>query len=344
MVPGGDHEALIAVFGKHPGWDDHIDDIGLETAALVSLKRSLYIDGIGGNIDAGSWERLDETQRTDEFSSMFLSLTGDGVVLGRLWSSSDGKGRSRYPMITCAQCPGKPLMWAIEQAVPCLASVEERCRATRSADDVRAIAADAREKLTQASASFGSGPPPTLGGLGTGAALAELAEKIDADQGQSAFLRILYKMDRDMAVFMRKRKKDGRTQPHAQVLRLPVGYDDVARSLGVWSALMLSVLKPGADLLVIRSLADPWVDVVAGPVGAQQLYCLRAGRKALPCATDIPYGMDDAFMAQASEMMESWRNGSVDVAGNIVRADGSGKANGGVGGLLRSIASAFGKA
>src|SRR5579862_6325420 len=49
----------LAAFGKHPGWNDHLDDLGLETDSLINAKRLLYLQGISQNIDSGAWEKLD---------------------------------------------------------------------------------------------------------------------------------------------------------------------------------------------------------------------------------------------------------------------------------------------
>jgi len=42
---GGDRQIFLAAFGKHPGWNDHMDDVGLETESLVAAKTRLYVDG-----------------------------------------------------------------------------------------------------------------------------------------------------------------------------------------------------------------------------------------------------------------------------------------------------------
>jgi hypothetical protein len=31
----------VGAFGKHPAWNDHMDDVGLLTSSLVMLRRSL---------------------------------------------------------------------------------------------------------------------------------------------------------------------------------------------------------------------------------------------------------------------------------------------------------------
>ena len=91
-IPSG--KVSVAAFGKHPGWDDHIDDIGLDTDILVAVKRILYIQGIGRNIDAGSWDKLEENQLVEKFGHAFVWCMNGDVVVGRLWSSKDGKGRA----------------------------------------------------------------------------------------------------------------------------------------------------------------------------------------------------------------------------------------------------------
>jgi hypothetical protein len=45
----------LAAFGKHPGWDDHIPGIGIDTELLAHFKQVLYVRGIGGQIDSGAW-------------------------------------------------------------------------------------------------------------------------------------------------------------------------------------------------------------------------------------------------------------------------------------------------
>jgi hypothetical protein len=74
--------AYVGAFGKHPGWDDHIDDIGLETEYLTELKRCLYIEGIGGNIDSGAWQRLETELHAQPFEHQFVWLRGDDILVG----------------------------------------------------------------------------------------------------------------------------------------------------------------------------------------------------------------------------------------------------------------------
>jgi hypothetical protein len=127
---------FVAAFGKHPGWNDHIDDIGFETDVFVNVKRLLYVQGIGGNIDAGSWDKLEGGQVIREFKHVFVWCLDKNVILGRIWSSRDGKGRTSYPMVVCVQCRQLPLDWILKNILPRLEKVEQTCAATVSATDV----------------------------------------------------------------------------------------------------------------------------------------------------------------------------------------------------------------
>ena len=96
----------LAAFGKHPGWDDHIPGIGLETEGLANLKQLLYVTGIGGQIDSGGWEKLEAGKRLEGFDHTFLWQRQGQLLLGRLWSSTDRKGRAKYPMVICVESQG----------------------------------------------------------------------------------------------------------------------------------------------------------------------------------------------------------------------------------------------
>ena len=51
----------VAGFGKHPAWDDHIDDIGLNTETLVLAKQLLYSEGIATQLASGAWDQLEKS-------------------------------------------------------------------------------------------------------------------------------------------------------------------------------------------------------------------------------------------------------------------------------------------
>src|SRR5258705_3476695 len=57
-APSG-RQVFLAAFGKHPGWDDHVEDLGLDSESLIFAKTLLYVQGIGGQIDSGGLGKSD---------------------------------------------------------------------------------------------------------------------------------------------------------------------------------------------------------------------------------------------------------------------------------------------
>src|SRR5689334_4037663 len=89
----GPARLTLGTFGKHPGWNDHIPGIGVETESLAHVKHALYVSGIGGRIDAGAWKNLEAGKRLEGFDHVFLWLRNGHVMLGRMHSSEDGLHR-----------------------------------------------------------------------------------------------------------------------------------------------------------------------------------------------------------------------------------------------------------
>jgi len=93
----------IAGFGKHPAWDDHIDDIGLATETLVLTKQLLYSEGIATQLASGAWDQIEKSGQAIEFDHRFVWGRDEQAIIGAIWASADRKGRTRFPMVICIQ-------------------------------------------------------------------------------------------------------------------------------------------------------------------------------------------------------------------------------------------------
>src|SRR5260370_12574366 len=51
-------QIFLGAFGKHPGWDDHVEDLGLETESLIYAKTLLYVQGIGAQIHSRTSRKM----------------------------------------------------------------------------------------------------------------------------------------------------------------------------------------------------------------------------------------------------------------------------------------------
>ena len=307
-------EAHLAAFGKHPGWDDHIEDIGLDTDLLVAVRRVLYLQGIAGNIDAGAWETGDEDDRLQGFHHLFVWRVGGDLVMGRMWSSRDGKGRTRFPMIVCAHCSRLPLRWAVKEVLPRLEAIEQRCTATSDPADVRAAIAEHDQALRQSAAAAEAVAAPVFP---SPRALARIAARPEMEPDHQGIQRVVYQMEREMSAFHLRAGEVGpgtraiSFRPHQ--MRLPLCADSRVEAIQLWLSFLPSQLEASAPTLLFVRLDEPWLDLIVGEPGVQQFYCVRASLKAIPFATDIPYTLEEAFVERIEQDIEASRAGTVHV-------------------------------
>jgi len=301
----------LAAFGKHPGWDDHIDDIGLETDRLVAIKRQLYIQGVGGNVEKGAWDNLDQDQRLDGFGHQFLWYSPGCMVAGRFWSSRDGKGRSRYPMIVCAQCDHLSLPWVEQHVLPRLESLEAQCKAVATAGEVVHAVGEVQADLSNMAAREAPVPAaaepsaqaPAPGPVAQPRALAALHERLEADgHSQESLWRILYQIE-PWTTARTPAGSDSGISARALHLRVPDCGMPLAEAAGLWLGFLLSESPMGLTALLIKPDNRSWLDVVIGEPTTAELYCIRAGLEAIPLTSAIPYNLDEQFIERAEKRL-----------------------------------------
>jgi formylglycine-generating enzyme required for sulfatase activity len=300
--PSGRFVALAA-FGKHPGWDDHVEDLGLETESLNLAKTTLYVNGIGRQIDSGAWEKLEAGQQLPGFKHVFVWQRSGQILVGRLWSSSDGKGRKRYPMVVCLHFMGVTLSWALKQAFPVLAELEEGCLLTTSAADVRALLSRKRAALREAVQSAdGKGEYAYVS--------AEATHRILNPTGGAkpeGFMRVLYQLQSQFGGFAPGTSNVASVR--AQQIRVPSAAETPEQALLFWTRFLLVYVDDSVPLLLTLPLEANWVDATAGEPESHEMFCLRATPKAVPLVSEVPYSIDEDFRAKATAFLNGFERG-----------------------------------
>ncbi len=309
----GDGAAVrLAVFGKHPGWDDHIEDFPLETEELAWVKRRLYTEGIANNIDSGAWERLDEHARAEGFRHVFVWRLPKGHVIGRLWSSRDGKGRSQFPMVVAVHCTGAPLEWSLEQIVRRLEWFEGKCVQARDRAAVAEAFARLGDDLRRAAAKLGHEPlPQSLDSDGATPAIVELAARPEMGPGRVGLHRLMYETERELSAFRPLGAGGSTTRARAasalraKSVRVPRCGDSPVASALLWSRFFATQLAEAVPLLLLLPMRHKWVDAVIGEPTPQQFFCLQASESAVPLTTDVPYDLESDFVAGVEEAIRA---------------------------------------
>jgi hypothetical protein len=294
-------DLFLTAFGKHPGWDDHLE-IGMDTERLTVVKRLLYVDGIGGNIESGAWDRLKENQRLAGFDHVFVWRSENDVVVGRLWSSKDGKGRGRYPMVVCAQS-GMPLAWVVGTILPGLERIQRACMETTSAAAVSDVLNEARRSLrsdSSAARSFYGRPegqkPELPGGY---------QEEHAADNG--GLPTILYHLERELGAGPLPLSPDMPkvTAVRTAHLRVPALSELAAGGAVQWIDFLLNFVTDETPILALCPNGGSWIDLIVGEPSAAHLYCILASPAAIPLTTDIPYHVEEEFLLRAKAFVAS---------------------------------------
>jgi hypothetical protein len=288
----------LGAFGKHPGWNDHLDDLGLVTASLIDTRRILY-SGVAHQIETAAWEKAGADKVAPGFDHAIHWRRPGESLTGLVWSSQDGKGRSLYPMIVVVQCVGQSFAWIADVVVPRLEAVAEKCRATASASAVIAALNDTQQNLRYRAPGLGAAPLPDSA-LGI-AAWAEYCTHEPA-----ILQRVLHHLRGQFALFAPGCAEwcENEKQAGSRSLRLPqIPGARPAESLNAWISFLATQVDPAVPILGLLPMDRTWVDVIVGEPAPADFFVLRALPAAVPLVTDIPYQLDAEMQASCAGLL-----------------------------------------
>jgi len=295
----------LAVYGKHPGWDDHIADFATETESLTLGKEKLYEEGIAGQINSGDWEELRKMEGAPEFKHHFVWKRGDAFLMGRMWASRDGKNRGKYPMIVCVHCMNLPFGWARKRVWKALEAFEAGCKATDSAARVKELVAATLADLKRSVAAYA-------------AEVAQSSQTADAELDSSGFagalggsigpegvLRILYSFESHLTPYLPRAGALPENGLRACQIRLPTAGQGEA-ALAFWLHYLEQHLNKEAPILLWMPADETWLDATVGEPASREFYILLAPPEVLPVASDVPYQIPDDFRKDNEELMRQF--------------------------------------
>ena len=297
---------FLSGFGKHPGWNDHMDEIGVITDSLIMGKAILY-DGIAHQVESAVWEKAGPGRVAPGFDHVIHWRRMHESLTGLMWSSSDGKGRSLYPMIILAHCVGQPFGWHAAEVLPALQEVGEKCRATKLGISVLAILNAAQESLrTRPSSNAGE----AKGGAGIG------VKNWTAHFSREpvALRRVLHHLLVNFRAFAPgsgewcNSKKQAPAQSRS--LRLPVVPGATpAESLNAWMSFLSTQLDPSVPLLGLLPAGRNWLDVIVGDPGPVDFFVLRSQPVGTMVVTDIPYQLEAEMSPNTANVLANLASG-----------------------------------
>jgi hypothetical protein len=292
-----DQSIQLAGFGKHPAWDDHIDDLGLTTETLVIIRRVLYSEGIGSQVSSGAWNQLEEERQALGFDHRFVWSRKAQSVVGGIWSSSDGKGRSHFPMIICLQI--RLNGWrAVHRFLPALEDLAALSRTAKHQQTFRDTFAEAQRRLSADS----------FGDIGS-----EVQASDSLEQRKQAILDGMVTLAQGLKIYM---KRGARQRDRSMHFRLPAISTRTKESLEFWTGYLETRIRSDFPCLTIASAGLGPVDVIAGEPDANDLFCLRASETSVPMSR---LSTGDKHLAdlqlEAKVYLRSFELGSIERSG-----------------------------
>ena len=289
--------AQLAGFGKHPAWDDHIDDIGLTTETLVSVRQILYSEGIARQVASGAWARLEERGQALEFDHRFVWSREAQSVIGGIWASRDGKGRTHFPLIVCLQSAVNG--WrAIRRFLGPLDELGTLCQGAKDKQRLRDSFGETHRRLAR-NAGWDSDAETSPNDLSKQRAYAAVNGMIALSQS------------------LGKRGKHAvRNLDKSLHFRLPAVSTRIQESLEFWAGYLETQFSPRFPYLTIASGGLGPIDIITGEPGAGDFFCLRASESCLPLT---PVADADKHLADARlEATVYWRSfglGAIEITG-----------------------------
>jgi hypothetical protein len=283
----------IAGFGKHPAWDDHIDDIGLATETLVLTKQLLYSEGIATQLASGAWDQIENSGQAIEFDHRFVWGRDEQAVIGAIWASADRKGRTRFPMVACVQA-GFDVLKAIGLLLPPIERLGMLCREAKTQESIRD--------------SFNRTYRELNGALFPSAADNLFSET--SDPGENSILPALITLSAGLrSQRPRASKETGRTgRSH---FRLTTISSQVKENLSFWSGYLARYYDSNLPYIIIAANGRRWIDLIVGEPVPGDFFCLRANEYALPATwIEIEGAWLRKLKAEAKDYLQAFRRGT----------------------------------
>jgi hypothetical protein len=284
----------VSLFGKHPAWGDHIDNLGDESQFLLEVRSILYSDGLTRQIGTGAWEKLPAEGRLP-FNHFFVWHFGGRMINGLLWSSADSRGRTQYPLVLVAETHRSHDAEFIRHIHQALTRAKQGCVDATEQDAVVRVVQEFRESVARLAARL----PADATALELSAGFEPPAEYLP---------RVLHELRASCSHLSASRWSPTVSADGASVIRVPLVTADRFDLLD-WLAVVAGQIHPAASLVGFAEESRGIGDLLVGIPTAQNFFCLRAAPATLPFTTDIPFEIASGLRDYASLLVRAMKKG-----------------------------------
>ena len=291
----------VAAFGKHPARDDHLQGIGVDTAGLEAVRRILYSEGIGWHVNRGSWAGHAGEAHTF-YHHVFVWSSPTACIIGRLWSSADGKGRKMYPMVICVQLPAGPTPWLLQRVLPWILKGEILCRRASTMKELEIIVSFVRAKVGESLAEAGKDDvfclPPEFS---NGEALQNIMSAFGDMPEHGGFYGFLGGIEETALADYRSHH-----------VRVPIFSENPEKVMAAWLAAVRWVTGHDHSVVLLYPQKRAWMDILIRNPIKEQFYCVGASLDDLPVTTYRAGARNQAYPPRTDALRQGMAAGKLD--------------------------------
>lgn len=286
-VPGeGPRPPVVAIFGKHPGWSDHIT-LPLTTPALRSLWQVMYNGGIRSVIERGTWAQLSDDELIP-FGHWFCSGRRTSWLIGRMWASTDKVGRRDYPMVACMDFPDTALQPAIDFASPILSRLESASRKATTASEVLTAMDAAKSEIAARLKNL-----PAEDEIQTQPSELDVREQLeshpDLNKLEQPLLRVLQPWSELLARGLGQRLFSRERIVATSPVRVPWCAPSAELALGLWARFTQQIAGRSYPMFLDAPDTLRCVDIIIGQPGPEEFASFRRSARSLPPISESDY-------------------------------------------------------
>lgn len=280
-------ETTLSLFGKHPLVADHLEDINLTTASLVTFKQGLYIQGIGECLSRQAW--LKDLGETDSipYDHNLLCIGPTGLLVSRLVHSEDAVGRKQYPLVLTLHTGEFSILHEVGLMAAALDSTLEKLRTAVDLPGLRQVMTESERQLSDILTSAAVKTPPN-----TAAREAWLQHLPPGGGDREGIYRCCHALLPEGA--------------GAGRARLPIHSSVSWPSITLWASFLRQLCGPRQCLTFLWRPARPFADVWLSPPGGRMLAPIFADETAQPLTTQVPFTVPDNVRQKVQSVLETW--------------------------------------
>ena len=281
------HEIAVALFGKHPLAADHLEDIGLSTASLVSFKQGFYVDGIAECLGRQAWFKDLGTTDAIPYDHSLLCSGPAGFIMARLVHSADAAGRKQYPLVLALHSGDFTLLNQVGLLSAKFETTMEQLREAADMTALRQIQMEIHKTFEEMSRSSRTWTPPT-----TAARESWLQHLPPGNDDHEGLWRCCHALLPEGA-------GSGRA-------RLPIHTVTPWPSITLWAAFLRQLCGPNNCFSFLWHHGSPFADIWLTPPGARVLSSMFANEATHPLTTQVPYNLNETIRSHAESVLATW--------------------------------------